>query len=155
MNKIIIFSAIIEQNGTMNAAYVNFPYNIEELFGVKGMVKVKATFDGKVTYRGSLAKMGFPSHILGITKAIRAQLNKTFGDIVDVELILDTEKREVKVPVDILELFKEFNDLKLAFYKMSYSHQKENMQWIESAKKVETRQRRIVKFAKMLMDRPK
>jgi hypothetical protein len=154
MNKVIKFSAIIEQNSAMNAAYVDFPYNVEELFGVRGLVKVKATFDNKITYRGSLAKMGFPCHILGITREIRNQLNKSFGDIVDVELILDTEKREAQVSVDILELFNEFNDLKLKFYKMSYSHQKEYMQWIESAKKEETRQRRIEKFAIMLMERP-
>ncbi|WP_258561819.1 DUF1905 domain-containing protein [Chryseobacterium chendengshani] len=53
----INFKAIIQQNGTMNAAFVEFPFSVEELFGKKGQVKIKALFDETVEYRGSLAKM--------------------------------------------------------------------------------------------------
>jgi len=55
--KEIKFKAIIQQNGTMNAAFVEFPFSVEELFGKKGQVKIKALFDETVEYRGSLAKM--------------------------------------------------------------------------------------------------
>ena len=53
----ITFEAEIKQNGTMNAAFVDFPFSTEELFGKKGQVKIKALLDEKVEYRGSLAKM--------------------------------------------------------------------------------------------------
>lgn len=36
----ITFEAVVEQNENMDAAFVRFPFNVEELFGVKGQVKV-------------------------------------------------------------------------------------------------------------------
>lgn len=36
------FDAIILQHEDMNAAYVDFPFSTEELFGKKGQVKIKA-----------------------------------------------------------------------------------------------------------------
>jgi hypothetical protein len=36
------FNAIIQQNGEMNAAFVEFPFSTEELFNKKGQVKIKA-----------------------------------------------------------------------------------------------------------------
>ena len=44
------FSAVILQNKDMDAAYVEVPYDIKELFG-KGRLPVNAAFDG-VPYRG-------------------------------------------------------------------------------------------------------
>ena len=76
------FSAVIIQNGNMDAAYVEIPYDIKEIFG-KGRLLVNASFDG-VPYSGQVVKMGTPCYIIGITKQVRKQINKSFGDIVDV-----------------------------------------------------------------------
>lgn len=153
MEQKISFSATIEQSGTMNAAYIVFPYDVFDVFGAKGQVKVKAMFDDAVLYRGSLAKMNFPCHVLGITKEIRAKLGKTFGDTVEVIIERDTEERIVEIPADIAEYLNEFKKQKEVFDKMSYSHKKEYIQWIESAKKAETRANRIVKFVQMLEEK--
>jgi hypothetical protein len=40
----------------MNAAFVEFPFSTEEIFGKKGQVKIKAVFDDKVEYREALPK---------------------------------------------------------------------------------------------------
>jgi hypothetical protein len=42
MSKKVTFDAVIEQHGNMNAGYVVFPYNVLELYGVKGQVKHEA-----------------------------------------------------------------------------------------------------------------
>ena len=76
------FSAVIIQNGNMDAAYVEIPYDIKEIF-VKGKLLVNASFDG-VPYSGQVVKMGTPCYIIGITKQVRKQINKSFGDTVDV-----------------------------------------------------------------------
>ena len=76
------FSAMIIKNGNMDAAFVEVPYDIKEIFG-KGRLLVNASFDG-VPYSGQVVKMGTPCYIIGITKAVRKQINKSFGDIVDV-----------------------------------------------------------------------
>ncbi len=78
----LTFKAVIIQNGTMDAAYIIVPYDIKALFG-KGRLLVNATFDG-VPYSGQVVKMGTPDYIIGITKAIRKQIGKSFGDVIDV-----------------------------------------------------------------------
>lgn len=78
------FCARIIQNGDMDAAYVEVPYDIKALFG-KGRLLVNATFDG-VAYRGQVVKMGTPGYIIGVTKQIRRQIGKGFGDMVEVVL---------------------------------------------------------------------
>ncbi len=78
------FSAVILQNKDMDAAYVEVPYDIKELFG-KGRLLVNAAFDG-IPYRGQVVKMGTPCYIIGVTKQIRRQIGKSFGDIVEVVL---------------------------------------------------------------------
>ena len=76
------FDAVILQNGDMDAAYVEVPFDIMTLFG-KGRLPVHATFDG-VPYDGQIVKMGTPCHIIGVRKDIRKQIGKNFGDIVHV-----------------------------------------------------------------------
>lgn len=68
-----------------------FPWNIREEFG-KGRVKVRATFDG-IPYDGSIVNMGVRNkdgsvcYILGMRKAIRAQLGKGDGDTVHMVIV--------------------------------------------------------------------
>lgn len=82
------FTATILRNGDMDAAYVIVPVNIKDVYG-KGRLKVEATFDG-VPYSGSVVNMGVKDadgnicYIIGITKAIRQKIGKSFGDMVDV-----------------------------------------------------------------------
>lgn len=148
----IQFKAVIKQNGKMNAAFVEFPFSTEELFGKKGQVKIKAVFDGKVEYRGSLAKMKSDCHILGLTQEIRNKLNKTFGDEVFVSLTEDKEERIVEIAEDIVLLFNENPEAKILFDKMSYTHRKEYICWIEEAKKTETRENRKLKMIQMILE---
>ena len=84
------FDAVIQKNPDMDAAYVIFPYDICEVFG-KGRVKVHATFDG-APYDGSIVNMGVKDadgkvcYVIGMTKAIRKKIGKTFGDPVAVTI---------------------------------------------------------------------
>jgi hypothetical protein len=148
----INFKAIIRQNGTMNAAFVEFPFSVEELFGKKGQIKIKALFDETLEYRGSLAKMKSDCHILGLTQEIRTKLGKTFGDEVSVSLVEDKEERTVEISDDILKVFNVNPDAKVLFDKMSYTHRKEYIRWIEEAKKPETRENRKTKIIQMILE---
>ncbi|WP_343660450.1 YdeI/OmpD-associated family protein [Chryseobacterium sp.] len=148
----ILFKAMIQQNGEMNAAFVEFPFSTEELFSKKGQVKIKAVFDEKVEYRGSLTKMKSDCHILGLTQEVRKQLGKTFGDEVSVSLIEDKEERMVEIADDIASVFDENPEAKTLFDKMSYTHKKEYIRWIEEAKKPETRENRKTKMILMILD---
>lgn len=147
----IHFTAIIKQNGTMNAAFIEFPFSVEELFHKKGQIKIKALLDDRVEYRGSLAKMKSDCHLLGLTQEIRKQLGKTFGDEVSVSLTEDKEEREVEIADDIISVFNENPEAKVLFDAMSYTHKKEYIRWIEEAKKPETRENRKSKMIEMIL----
>lgn len=78
------FDAVLQKAPDLDAAYVEFPYDVRQEFG-QGRVKVHATFDG-VPYDGSLVRMGTPGHIIGVLKAIRKQIGKQPGDRVHVTI---------------------------------------------------------------------
>jgi len=153
-SKKISFTAIIIQHEGMNAGYIEFPFSVEEVFGTRGMVKVKALFDGKADYRG-ISNMGTGCHILILTQEVRRKLGKTFGDSVYVELEHDLGKREVIIPEDIQKVLNEFPEALAFFEKLSYTHRKEYINWINSAKKEETRAKRMVSFIEKLLEKKK
>jgi len=142
----IVFEATIVQHKGMNAAYVEFPYDVQKLFGTRGQVKIRAELDGKITYRGSLANMGAGCHVLGLTKEIRNQLGKGFGDTVAVTLEKDTEERNVEIPADISVILNQNPDYRSFFDSLSFTNRKEYIRWIESAKKEETRSNRLTQL---------
>ncbi|OSB12379.1 YdeI/OmpD-associated family protein [Paraclostridium bifermentans] len=136
------FEAIIKKIPDKDATFIEIPFDVEKEFGAR-RVKVKAKFDG-VDYRGSIVNMGQDCFIIGITKAIRKEIGKDAGDNVFVEVEKDEEIREVEIPVDFkAELDK--SEEALNFYNsLSYSAKKKYYQWITSAKKETTRQKRII-----------
>ncbi|HNW71248.1 MAG TPA: YdeI/OmpD-associated family protein [Bacteroidales bacterium] len=149
------YKAIIIQHEGMDAAFVEFPFDVEEIFGRKGKLKVKALFDGKVLYRGSLFNMGKKSHVIGLTKETRKQIDKTFGDEVLVEIEEDTDKREVVIPEDVMSLFGKNPEAKEFYESLSFTDRKEYMGWIEAAKRMETRNNRLGLFIEKLNNRSK
>ena len=128
------------------------PFDVEKAFGSK-KPKVKAMIEG-VEYRGTLVRMGTECHLLLVLKSIREQVGKTFGDEIKVTVEADTEERVITVPAELKRAFKSDKDALSAFEKLSYTHRKEYVQWIESAKKAETQQRRIIKTIEILKKKP-
>jgi hypothetical protein len=151
----IKFEATIIQHQAMNAGYVEFPFSVEEVFGTRGMVRVKALFDGKAEYRGIMSNMGSGCHILIMTQDVRRKLGKSFGDSVLVELEHDLEKREVVVPEEVQNVLTEYPDAQAFFEILSYTHRKEYINWITSAKREETRANRMVEFIEKLLQKKK
>src|SRR5271154_2349599 len=98
------FEAKIEP-GDGGGAYVLFPYDTRQEFATTGKVPVKATLDG-APYTGSLVKCGSQHHMLGVLKAIRTQIGKGPGDVVQVVLWKDEEERMLDVPLRFQELMK-------------------------------------------------
>lgn len=151
-NTTITFSGEIKQHQNINAAYVDFPFSTEDLFGKKGQVKVKVIVDNKVEFRSSLANMGGGCHRVGLTQSIRKTLGKTFGDIVEITLSEDLEERMVIIPEDVKMLFKSHEKARMLFDNMSYTYRKEYIRWIEDAKKLATRENRKTKMIEMILD---
>lgn len=136
------FEATIKTDENSNGAWVDIPFDVKEVFGTKGQVKVKAHFDGH-EYRGSIANMGTGSHILIVRKDIREAIGKQPGDTVKVELTKDTEERTFEMPDELKQLLDQDAKLKAFYDSLSYTNRKEYAQWIASAKRAETKEKRI------------
>ena len=141
------FTATIKNAGG-GGAFVEVPFDVEAALGSK-RPKVKAMIEG-VPYRGILTRMGGEHHLLIILKEIREKIGKTFGDEVTITVEPDTEPRVIEVPAELKKAFRSDKEAKAFFDKLSYTHQKEYVTWINEAKREETRQNRIVKAIGML-----
>jgi hypothetical protein len=141
------FTAVI-QNAGGGGAFVEVPFDVEAAFGSK-KPKVKAMIEG-VPYRGVLTRMGTECHLLIILKEIREKIGKTFGDEVKITVEPDTEPRVIEIPAELKKAFAAEKEAETFFNKLSYTHQREYVMWINEAKKEETRQNRIVKAIQML-----
>lgn len=143
------FKAVIKQHENKNAAYIEPPFDVNEVFGAK-RVKVKATFDG-TPYRGSIVYMG-GCYLLGLTQDIRNKIGKGFGDEITVTVEKDEEERSVAIPEDFAEAMKNYDNALTNFGALSFTAQKEYVNWIISAKRPETRLDRIRKAAVLLAE---
>jgi hypothetical protein len=147
MSHELSFKAVIENPGG-GGAFVRVPFDVELLFGKKRL-PVNASIDGEA-YRGTLVKMGEPCHVLIVLKEIRERIGKSFGDEVTVTLVEDLEPRVVAIPADLRTALEQNAQALSCFDRLSYTHQKEYVTWISSAKQEHTRQERIIKTIAML-----
>lgn len=92
MSRLFEFDTVIIGKPGMDAAYIEFPYDVKKEFN-KGRVPVHVTFDGE-PYDGQLVRMGTPGHIVGIRKDIRAKIGKQPGDSIHITL----KERETPEP---------------------------------------------------------
>jgi len=146
------FKAVIQGAGG-GGAFVEVPFDVEQVFGSK-RPKVKADIEG-VAYRGLLVRMGGQAHLLLILKSIREQIGKTFGDTIKVTVELDLEPRVIEIPKDLLKEFKKNKEAFSFFEQLSHTHRREYVNWIEEAKKPETRANRILKTIELLNKKQK
>lgn len=129
--------------------YVDIPSSVSKKLKKKGRVKVCGTI-GRENFRTSILPKGDGSHYLFVSQPLLKKTGKTAGDHVLVRLEEDTKPRTVDVPGDIMDAVSVSPKALATFIKFSYSHKKELTDWINDAKKAETRERRIVKLILML-----
>ena len=146
------FEAVLERPDAAGAwTFLRVPFNVQEAFGSRARVAVKGSVNG-VAIRSSLMPQGDGTHILVVNTSIRDQAGAGVGDTVHVTLERDTAPRTVATPPDLESALAEGEAASSAFEGMSYSHRKEYVEWIESAKRPETRARRVTKAVSMIRD---
>lgn len=82
-------------------------------------------------------------HLIGLSNANRQAAGVAIGDQVEVELALDTEPRIVVEPDDLAAALDVDQDARAAYDALTSSRRREVVRSVESAKRPETRQRRI------------
>jgi len=140
---------ILQPEDYPNGSYIEVPFNVEEKFGTKARVPVKGTIDG-VAFRSTISPMGGGCHVMVIPQAMRKNLGKTHGDSIHITMERDNEERTVELPDDLEALLSNHADAREFFETLSYTHKKEYVQWITSAKRETTRMERLNRTLSML-----
>lgn len=131
-----------------NLVAIRPPFDVKEVFG-KLRVPVCGTLSGH-PYRTTTVHMGDES-LIGISKTLRDAAGINIGDTVEVTMQLDTAERTVDVPDALAALLKMNPKAQERFESSSYTHRKEFVQWITSAKRPETRESRLQRTIEMLL----
>jgi hypothetical protein len=104
---------------------------------------VRVTING-YTYRSAIAPMG-GTYMLGISEDVRSNAHVSAGDTVDVDIELDTEKREVEVPPELAKALAKDPRAKKYFDSLSYSGKIRLVAPIANGKTSETREKNVAK----------
>ncbi|MFF5714544.1 YdeI/OmpD-associated family protein [Streptomyces sp. NPDC012756] len=139
--KIMKFRAYVEPPEPMRGLTV--PPEVVEALGGGARPPVTITVNGH-SWKSRVALLR-GRHLLGLSNANRRAAGVAIGDEVEVELEIDTEPRVVVEPADFARALDDDPAARAAYDSLAYSHKREHVRAVESAKKPETRQRRIEK----------
>jgi hypothetical protein len=115
---------------------------VEELGGGR-KPKVVVTI-GSHTWRSSIVNMG-GQFMLGVSIANRAAAGVAAGQVLDLDVELDTAPRTVDVPEDLAAELARDSEARTAWERWSFTRQNEAARLLTEARKPETRTRRLEK----------
>lgn len=127
---------------------LEMPESVVEALGAGKRPPVTITLNGH-TWKSRVAIMG-GRYLLGLSIANREAAGVSAGDRVEVEVELDTEPRTISEPDDFAEALNADPAARAAYDRLSYTHRRETVLAIESAKRPETRRQRIEKALETL-----
>jgi hypothetical protein len=134
------FSTTVELGGR-TATGIEVPAEVVEALGAGKRPPVRVTVGGH-TYQSTVAPMG-GRFLLPLSAQNRAAAGVAAGDEVEVDLELDDGPRVVELPADLAAALDGEPGLRDRFERLAYSHRKEHVRAVESAKAEATRARRV------------
>ncbi len=143
------FRATLELDGR-TATGIPVPAEVIDGLGGGKRPPVGVTI-GDHTFRTTVGSVGGVPRI-PVSAAVRAAAGIAAGDVLDVTVELDTEPREMALPADLAAALEARPDARQFFDGLSPSRRKAYATWVESAKKAETRARRVEKAVVMLAE---
>lgn len=140
-------SEIRQLEGKIKWSVFYFPYSAAEEFGSKGNIPVLITVDGHKFEHTLLPSRN--GHYLAYNEFIRKAVGKDIGDTVHITLEKDTKERKYTAPPHIEKALKEKGVL-VQYLKQPDYLKREQVNFIEVAKKEETKQNRLNKLISLL-----
>lgn len=144
----IQFEADIKRFGEMGEktgwTFVEVPAALaqELLPGNKRSFRVKGLLDQHPINQVAIMPMGGGDFILVLNGEMRKEIRKRGGD--KLRLILEVDTSPIELSPDLLECLEDDTEAKERFFKIPRSHQNYFSKWIESAKTIETKTKRIL-----------
>jgi hypothetical protein len=134
-------ATIVRLPGKMAWPVFYIPESFTNAVGAKGRINVLATVDG-AEFRGTLLPSN-NGHYLVYNQAIREHCGKKLGDILYVSLEVDDQPRELEVPQDVAAPLAGSETAMGKFTSLPYYMRREEINKINSAKTLPTREKRI------------
>ncbi len=143
------FQSVVETPEVTGAmSFLEIPPQVIETLGTKKRLPVTVTLNG-YTYRTTVAVYG-GRYYVPVRREVRETAKVTPGEPLDVSMEVDAAPRTVEEPEDLAAALNANGEARSTFDFLSYSHRKEYVQWITSAKREETRRRRVEQTNVML-----
>lgn len=144
------FHTTLQSFGGNNTG-IEVPEEVLTGLGRGRRVKVVATVNG-YTYRTSIAPaMG--KILMPFSSEHRKATGLKGGEEIEVEVVPDDAPRELTLPDDLAQALADDPESVAFFAGLSFTNQRLYVEWIEGAKKAETRTARVAKAAEALRER--
>lgn len=127
------------------SALVQLPAEVSQALGQTGRAPVRCRFDS-VEFRSSIFPNSDGTHYLVLNQQVRATSGSKPGDDNLLRIEPDHEPRVVEIPADLQAALRTSPAAAARLEKMSYTHIKEYVDHVQSARTPETRARRIQKM---------
>lgn len=144
------FDAEVRLNGK-TATGIPVPEHVVEGLGGGRRPRVDVTLNGH-TFQIALGTMS-GQVMIPVSAAVRDAAGVAAGDHLDVEIELATAPAPVSVPDDLRAALAAAPEAQAFFAGLTPSQQRGYTEWVEQAKKPETRQRRVEQSVEALADR--
>ena len=115
----------------------------------RSMITVEGSFAGQ-DFKATLEPDGQGSHWLKVPRALREASGVAVGDTVALVIAPAAEQPEPKVPADLRKALAATTNARARWTDLTPVARRDWIQWIVSAKKAETRERRIANTCDML-----
>ena len=141
------FTAVIEQAGEMGEktgwSYVIVPPDIIAQLkpGFKKSFRVKGKLDAHSITQQALLPIGKGVFMMPLNASLRKAIHKNKGAM--LRLSLEEDKKPLKVSAELLECLTDSPKAENKFRALPQSHQMYYSKWIESAKTIQTKAKRI------------
>jgi hypothetical protein len=109
---------------------------------IKKSFRVKGKLDKIAIKQVALIPVGEGNFILPVNQTLRKQLKKVTGE--KVELILSVDNATITLSEDLLSCLQDEPAANEQFKKLAPSHQRYFSKWIEEAKTISTKEKRIL-----------
>jgi hypothetical protein len=135
------FETTIEQTGRTATSF-EVPLDVQQVFG-SAHAPVKVTINSH-TYRATLAVYG-GRYYAPLSRTNRDAARVSAGDRIKVTITSDEEPRKIEAPPDLAAALDEDQEASDFWDRLSYSHRREYIEWLDGAKRESERASRVAK----------
>lgn len=148
--KPIQFTGIMERynDGFMNKHIIRCPFSVEEIFKVKGTVRVFVTVNNHKMDR-ALMPDGDGGHyiIFGADHRKKAGMKEGGKYALTIE---ENKEKKINIPAELQEALNADEDAMRNWNKLTPGSHRNIVYWVDSAKRTETRMQRAVEMVRRL-----